>query len=66
MYSENCSHFATHSFHCIFIIISVKKLSHFVSMEIVAILDVLAFTKVHNFKTASSSAVRSCTHIEDI
>ena len=40
----------------------------FVSMEMAAIFDFRALTKVHyyNFKTASSNAVKSCTHIEDI
>ena len=37
----------------------------FVSMEMAAIFDFRALTKVHNFKTASSNAVKSCTHIED-
>ena len=36
---------------------------YFVSMEMVA---TLALAKVHNFKTASSNAVKSCTHIGDI
>ena len=39
----------------------------FVSMEMAAIFDFRALTKVHiTFKTASSNAVNSCTHIEDI
>ena len=38
-------------------------------MEMAAIFDFRELTKVqgtHNFKTASSNAVKSCTHIEDI
>ena len=37
-------------------------------MEKAAILDFMALTKIHiyNFKTASSNALQSCTHIEDI
>ena len=39
----------------------------FVSMEMVAIFDFRALAKVHyNLKTASSNAVKSCTHIENI
>ena len=41
----------------------------FVSMDMVAIFDFRALTKVqgtYNFKTATSNAVKSCTHIEDI
>ena len=39
-----------------------------VSMEMAAIFDFRALTKVHvyNFKTASSNAVKRCTHTEDI
>ena len=37
-------------------------------MEMMAIFDLRALTKVHtyNFKTASSNAVTSCTHIENV
>ena len=38
----------------------------FISVEMVAVLDFRALVKVYNFKTASSNAVKSCTHIEDI
>ena len=40
----------------------------FVSMEIAAIFDFRALTKVHItlIKTAPSNAVKRCTHIEDI
>ena len=75
-WSKNCfAHFSIHSFHFTFIMISMKKYGEknkiifsprFVSMEMAAIFDFRALTKVHNFKTASSNAVKSCTHIEDI
>ena len=40
---------------------------YIVSLEMVAILDFRAATKLHyNFKTTGSNAVKSCTHIEDI
>ena len=39
----------------------------FVSMEMVTIFHFRALTKVHMYlKTASSNAVKSCTHIEDM
>ena len=39
----------------------------FVSMEMAAMYDFRALTKVHiTCKTASSNAVKSCAHIEDI
>ena len=37
-----------------------------VSIEMEAIFDFRALTSTYNFKTASSNAVKSCTHIEDI
>ena len=51
--SKNCfARFSTHSFHCTFIMISMKKYGEknfpcFVSMEMVAIFDFRALTKVH-------------------
>ena len=67
-WSINClAHFSTQSFHCIFIMISMKQYGEktnktklfpwLVSMEVAAI---------YNFKTGSSNAVKSCKHIEDI
>ena len=46
----------------------INFFTRFVSMEMVAIFDFRALTKVHNynFKIASSNAVKNCTHIEDI
>ena len=56
-WSKNCfAHFSTYSFHCAFIMISMKKYGEnndiffsprFVSMEMVAIFDFRALTKVH-------------------
>ena len=46
-----------------------EKILRLVSMEMAAIFDFRALTKVHkkyNFKAASTNAVKSCTHIEDI
>ena len=75
-WSKNCfAHFSIHSFHFTFIMISIKNMEkkkdfflRFVSMEMAAIFDFRALTKVHItlIKTASSNAVKSCTHIEDI
>ena len=48
-----------------------KKIPPFVSMEMAAIFDFRALTKVHIdplvyiLKTDPSNAVKSCTHIED-
>ena len=69
-WSRNCfPHFSTHSFHCTFIMISMKKYGEkkfprFVSMEMAAIFDFRALSEVHT--TAASTAVKSCTHIADI
>ena len=46
------AHFSTHSFHCTFIMISVKnmekkKIPRFVSMEMAAIFYFRALAKVH-------------------
>ena len=56
-----------------FIMISVNNYGDIfspwlVSMEMAAILNFMALIKVHihTFKTASSTAMKSCTHIEDI
>ena len=44
-----------------------KKFPAVGSMEMAAILNFRALTKVHyNIKTTSSDAVKSCTHLEDI
>ena len=71
------THFSTQSFHCIFIMISMNKYGEntkqfffprLVSMEMAAIFDFRALTKVHitSNKTASSNEVKSCTQIEEI
>ena len=55
-WSKNCfANFSTQSFHCIFIMISMKKYGEknknfftgFVSMEMADIFDIRALTKVH-------------------
>ena len=44
-----------------------KKIPNFFSPRLAVILNFKALTKVHNyFKTASSNALKSCTHIEDM
>ena len=71
-WSRNCfAHFSTHSFHCIYYDqyekIWITNQNIFFPTQMVAIFDFRALTtKVHNFKTVSPNAVKSCTHIEDI
>ena len=71
-WSKNCfAHFSIHSFHFTFIMISIKnmkkkKFQRFVSMEMAAIFDFRALTKVHITLKRLLQMLKSCTHIEDI
>ena len=68
------AHFSTHSFHCIFIMISMKKYGEKIIFFPAArfrgngghIRFKGTLQGTYNFKTATSNAVKSCTHIEDI
>ena len=74
-WSKNCfAHFSIHSFHFTFIMISIKnmeKKKFFFSRASFPwkwrpSLILGTHQGTYNFKTSSSNAVKSCTHIEDI
>ena len=69
------AHFSTQSFHCICTMISIKNMEKthtkcFPAVGFHGNGGHIRFYGTHhgtyNFKTASSHAVKSCTHIEDI